>query len=57
MSIVDIKRNAVPVELRFKIERVMRDNNFSWRKALVFLAEKVVSPARATTKQRVSFCQ
>ena len=54
MSIVDLERNSVPVDLRVKIEHVMHDENLSWKDALVFLASKVVSPIGAS-KTRSAF--
>ena len=49
MSIVDLKPTSVPAELRVKIERVMREKNLSWRDAILFLAQKVVSPCGRVT--------
>lgn len=43
MSIMELKRNSVPIDLRVKIEPVMHDENLSWKETLVFLATKVVS--------------
>lgn len=45
MSIIELKRNSVPIDLRVKIEYVMHDENLSWKEALDFLATRVVSPA------------
>lgn len=44
MSILELKRNSVPIDLRVKIEHVMHDENLSWKETLIFLAMKVVSP-------------
>lgn len=56
MSIVDIKRNSLPVDLRVKIEHVMGELNLSWKEALVFLASKVVSPSGARRGKTTIFC-
>lgn len=50
MSIIDIKRNSLPVDLRMKIEHVMKEKNLSWKSALFFLASKVVSPTDVIRK-------
>ena len=55
MSIVDIERNDLPIDLRVKIERVMRDENLSWKETLDFLASKVVSPSTARKVRGVLF--
>ncbi len=44
MSIVDIKPDEVPVELRVRIEKVMARQKLNWHDAILFLARKVVSP-------------
>ena len=44
MSIVDIRPVEVPVELRVKIEKIMKRRKLNWKEALLFLARKVVSP-------------
>ena len=44
MSIVDIKPDEVPVELRVRIENVMARQKLNWHDAILFLARKVVSP-------------
>ena len=45
MSIVDVKPEDLPVELRVKIEHVMRERNLAWSAAVISLAREVVSPA------------
>lgn len=55
MSIVDLERNSIPIDLRVKIEHVMHDENLSWKDALVFLASKVVSPIGASRTRRAFF--
>lgn len=50
MSIMELKRNSVPIDLRVKIEPVMHDENLSWKETLVFLATKVVSPISGKTR-------
>lgn len=44
MSICNIRPTDCPVELRFKIERVMATKKMTWRDAVLFLAREVVSP-------------
>lgn len=55
MSIVDLERNSVPIDLRVKIEHVMHDENLSWKDTLVFLASKVVSPTGALRTRSAFF--
>lgn len=55
MSIVDLERNSIPIDLRVKIEHVMHDENLSWKDALVFLASKVVSSIGALRNRSVFF--
>ena len=52
MSITDIKPRSVPVELRVKIEQVMRRRSLSWRDTILFLAREVVSPTRKTSMRK-----
>ena len=56
MSLTDLKPSDVPVELRVKIERVMQKERLSWRAAILFLAQKVVSPSRAIRQARNFLC-
>lgn len=56
MSIIDLKPSDVPVELRVKIERVMKKDRLSWRDAILFLAQKVVSPSGATRRCQGFLC-
>lgn len=44
MSITDIRPSDVPVELRVKIEKIMARKKVDWKGAILFLAQKVVSP-------------
>lgn len=44
MSIVNIRPSDCPAELRAKIEKVMKREKLNWRDAILFLAQKVVSP-------------
>ena len=44
MSIVELTPSALPIDLRFKVERVMRERRLTWEQTLLFLARKVVSP-------------
>lgn len=48
MSITDLRPRDVPVELRVKIEHVMKKERLSWRAAILSLTQKVVSPSEAT---------
>ena len=56
MSLTDLKPSDVPVELRVKIERVMQKERLSWRAAILFLAQKVVSPSKAIRQARNFLC-
>ena len=56
MSLIDLKPSAVPIELRVKIERVMKSENLTWREALLFLAREVVSPSRLIRRTSKVFC-
>lgn len=44
MSIAEIRPSDCPAELRAKIEKVMARKKLDWQKAVLFLAQKVVSP-------------
>lgn len=44
MSIADIRPSDCPAELRAKIEKVMARKKLNWQEAILFLAQKVVSP-------------
>ena len=44
MRIADMKPEDLPVELRVKIEHVMRERNLTWNAAVLSLAREVVSP-------------
>lgn len=44
MSIANIRPSDCPIELRVKIEKVMKREKMTWRSAVIFLARKVVSP-------------
>lgn len=44
MSITDIRPSDCPAELRAKIEKVMASKKLDWQSAVLFLAQKVVSP-------------
>lgn len=57
MSIIELERNSVPVDLRVKIEHVMRDENLSWKEALVFLTQKVVSPIGGRNTDKILFAR
>lgn len=46
MSIANIRPSDCPVELRVKIEKVMKREKMTWRDAVIFLARKVVSPQK-----------
>ena len=46
MSIANIRPSDCPVELRVKIEKVMKREKMTWRDAVIFLARKVVSPRK-----------
>jgi len=59
MSIVDIKPDELPIDLRVKIEAVMSRKRLSWRDTLLFLARGVVSPSRRRrlrSPRSSSFC-
>lgn len=59
MSIVDIKPSELPIDLRVKVESVMKRERLAWRDTLLFLARKVVSPSRERrfrAPRRTSFC-
>ena len=60
MSIVELTPSALPIDLRFKVERVMRERRLTWEQTLLFLARKVVSPVRASGERGStpsSFCR
>ena len=44
MSISNIRPSDCPIELRVKIEKVMKRRSLTWRDAVIFLARRVVSP-------------
>ena len=44
MSIAEIRPSDCPAELRAKIEKVMARKKIDWQTAVLFLAQKVVSP-------------
>ena len=46
MSIANIRPSDCPAELRVKIEKIMARQKLTWRNAVIFLAQKVVSPKR-----------
>ncbi len=57
MSIVDVKPEDLPAELRVKIEHVMRERNLTWSAAVLSLAREVVSPSSEIRNHgRRSFC-
>ena len=56
MSITDLKPRDVPVELRVKIEHVMKKDRLSWRAAILSLAQKVVSPSKAIHTSQTFLC-
>ena len=45
MSITDIRPEDTPIELRLIIEKVMAKKKITWQMALIFLAQRVVSPS------------
>ena len=60
MSIVELTPSALPIDLRFKVEHVMRERRLTWEQTLLFLAREVVSPVRASSRQGStpsSFCR
>lgn len=46
MSIQNIRPSDCPMELRVKIEKVMKREKLTWREAVIFLAREVVSPRK-----------
>lgn len=57
MRIADMKPEDLPVELRVKIEHVMRERNLTWNAAVLSLAREVVSPSSEIRNHgRRSFC-
>ena len=44
MHIENLKPDAMPAELRVKIEHVMQEKNLTWKAAILFLAREVVPP-------------
>lgn len=52
-----MKPEDLPVELRVKIEHVMRERNLTWNAAVLSLAREVVSPSSEIRNHgRRSFC-
>lgn len=45
MSLVDLKPEDCPAELRARIEKYAKAKNLAWVEALVSLAREVVSPS------------
>ena len=56
MSIADLMPSNVPAELRVKVGHVMQRKRLSWRDAVLFLARKVVSPAREKARKTRKTC-
>ncbi len=57
MSIAEIKPDDLPVELRVKIEHVMRERNLTWSAAVLSLAREVVSPGSEIRNHgRLPYC-
>lgn len=57
MKLIDIKRNSLPIDLRVKIEHVMKEENLSWTNAILFLAARVVSPSSTASSLTHHFCK
>lgn len=60
MSIVELTPSALPIDLRFKVEHVMRERRLTWEQTLLFLAREVVSPVRVSGERGStpsSFCR
>lgn len=57
MSIIELKRNSVPIDLRVKIEHIMRDENLSWKETTVFWPQRWFHPLAKEILVGLFLCQ